>query len=233
MNVRAHYIEPVSGVLGTDELADRGDRAGEEPPRRPGRWNRLLKVGSIAVAGVIVVLAAVELRTNSRTAGGSFSVANRRAQAEADGSQAPDFELPLLSGDVDGDDVGTLRLSSLRGSIVVLNFWASWCGPCREEAPDLQAAWVDYQDRGVRFVGVDERDDRAAALAFVEEFGITYPSVFDPAGSLADDYAFLGLPSTFVIDAVGNIAYRFTGFLDGPTLRGTLDTVIAGEEGSG
>lgn len=217
----------VSGVSSTDPLADRDERPEEDHPRRPGGPRRLLKIGSIAVAGAIVVLAAFQLRTGSMATPGSFSVADRRAQAEADGSQAPDFDLPLLDGD------GELKLSSLRGSIVVLNFWASWCGPCREEAPDLQAAWIDYQDRGVRFVGVDERDDRAAALAFVDEFGITYPSVFDPAGSLADDFAFLGLPSTFVIDAEGNIVYRFTGFIDGPTLRSALDAVIAGADGSG
>ena len=211
----------------TDPLANGDDLLEQKPPRRPDGWKRLLKIGSIVITGAILVLAAFQLRSNSRAASGSFSVVDRRAQAEADGSQAPDFELPLLDG------AGELTLSSLRGSIVVLNFWASWCVPCREEAPDLQAAWIDYQDRGVRFVGVDERDDRAAALAFVDEFGITYPSVFDPAGSLADDFAFLGLPSTFVIDAEGKIRYRFTGFIDGPLLRSALDAVIDTGDGSG
>lgn len=217
----------MSGVARTDPLANRDDPLDQEPPRRPDGRTRLLKIGSFVIAGAIVVLAAFQLRSNSRAASGSFSVVDRRAQAEADGSQAPDFELPFLDGD------GKMMLSSLRGSIVVLNFWASWCVPCREEAPDLQATWIDYGDRGVRFIGVDERDDRAAALAFVDEFGITYPSVFDPAGSLADDFAFLGLPSTFVIDAQGMIRYRFTGFIDGPLLRSALDAVITTGDGSG
>ncbi|MFN8233179.1 MAG: TlpA disulfide reductase family protein [Actinomycetota bacterium] len=195
------------------------------PHRRPRSW--WPRIVALLVGVTIVVLAVSELRSRSTSAVGSFSIADRRAEAEVERMPAPDFELPLL------DDSGSLRLSSLRGSIVVLNFWASWCGPCREEAPDLQATWAAYRDRGVRFVGVDERDDQAAALAFVGEFGITYPSVFDRSGSLADDYAFIGLPSTYVIDADGSIVYRFTGYLDGPTLRSTLDAVLHGTAGSG
>jgi cytochrome c biogenesis protein CcmG/thiol:disulfide interchange protein DsbE len=123
---------------------------------------------------------------------------------------------------------GNLSLSSLRGNVVVVNFWASWCGPCREEAPDLEATSRAYRSRGVRFLGVDERDDEAAALAFVREFDITYPSVFDPSGALADDYALLGLPTTVVVDRNGQIVYRFTGYLDAPVLRSALDDVLEG-----
>ncbi len=89
----------------------------------------------------------------------------------------------------------------------------------------------DYRNRGVRFLGVDHRDDRAAALAFVDEFGITYPSVSDPAGALADDYELVGLPSTFVIHRRGSIVYRFTGYLDGAVLRSALDDVLRGAGG--
>nr|MBA2599961.1 TlpA family protein disulfide reductase [Actinomycetota bacterium] len=153
---------------------------------------------------------------------GALSVANYQARAEVVDTPAPDFELPLL-----GED-GSLRLSDLRGDVVVLNFWASWCSPCRIEAPDLQAVWQDYRDQGVRFVGVDELDDTFAAQGFVREFAITYPSVFDPSGSLADDFGFIGLPATYVIDRQGNIVYRFQGFIDGPTLRSSLDEVLAG-----
>lgn len=150
-----------------------------------------------------------------------MSVANYQARAEVVDTRAPDFDLELLSGE------GSLRLSDLRGDIVVLNFWASWCSPCRLEAPDLQSASEDYRSRGVQFVGVDELDDRFAAQGFIREFAITYPSVFDPSGSLSDDYAFLGLPATYVIDQEGTIRYRFQGFLDGKILRSSLDQVLA------
>ena len=78
----------------------------------------------------------------------------------------------------------------------------------------------------MQFLGVDERDDEAAGRAFQEEFGITYPSAFDPAGELADDYGLLGLPSTFLIDSRGQIVYRFTGYLDGAVLRSALDRML-------
>ena len=203
-----------------DEIVTDGGRS-----RRAGVI-RALKIGAWVVPiAVIVVLAGLELRGRGREQGSALSVANYQARAEVVVTPAPDFDLELLGGD------GSLRLSDLRGDIVVLNFWASWCSPCRLEAPDLQSAWKDYRSRGVQFVGVDELDDRFAAQGFVREFAITYASVFDPSGSLADDYAFLGLPATFVIDQGGTIRYRFQGFLDGKTLRSSLDQVLAETSG--
>jgi peroxiredoxin len=156
-------------------------------PSRRALAPRVLTIAAwVLVVGAVLFLAMVELQDRSGTQGGALSVANYRARAEVVDTPAPDFELPLLEGD------GSLRLSSLRGRVVVVNFWASWCAPCRLEAPDLQAAWEDYRDRDVRFLGVDELDDRYAAQGFVREFGITYPRVFDPSGSLADDYRFIG-----------------------------------------
>ena len=197
---------------------------GVEPRRAPAL--PVLKITAWVLAlALLLYLAAVELGTEG-VQGGALSIANYQARAEVEDTPAPDFELPLLE-----DGGGSLRLSSLRQHVVVLNFWASWCAPCRLEASDLQSAWEDYRDRGVRFVGVDELDDRFAAKGYIGEFAITYPSVFDPSGSLADDYAFIGLPATYVIDRVGTIRYRFQGFLDGGTLRSSLDDVLAGTTG--
>ena len=209
----------VDSVSMSDETSE-----GLAAPRR-ALAPRILRIAAWTLSvSAVVFLATLELG-RSRTEGGSLSVADYEARAETVDTPAPDFDLPLVEG------TGSMRLSGLRGEVVVLNFWASWCAPCRLEAPDLQAAWEDYQDRGVRFVGVDELDDRFAAQGFIREFGITYPSVFDPSGSLADDYAFIGLPATFVIDAHGMIRYRFQGYLNGEILRSSLGEVLDGASG--
>lgn len=106
----------------------------------------------------------------------------------------PDFRLPLLSG-------GELSSAQLKGSPVVLNFFASWCEPCREEAPLLEATARAYHDDGVRVVGVNINDTQRNARRFVHEFGITYPVVRDPNRTLARGLGVYGLPETFFIDA--------------------------------
>ena len=112
----------------------------------------------------------------------------------------PDFELPLLLS----DDV--LSSESLRGHPVVLNFWASWCAPCREEAPLLEQTYQRFRDQGVRFVGVNIRDQEPNARRFVEDFGITFPVVRDEDQELARGLDVYGLPQTFFIDADGRLA---------------------------
>jgi cytochrome c biogenesis protein CcmG/thiol:disulfide interchange protein DsbE len=180
-----------------------------------------LWVGALAIAAVVAVLAVMELRTRGTSSIGGFTVANYRARAEVENTPAPDFELPSLDG-------GTpIALSSFRGQVVVLNFWATWCAPCRVEAPGLRRVSERYRDRGVRFLGVDYRDDDAAGRAFVDEFDLPYPSVTDPSGSLAYDYELIGFPTTFIIDPAGTIRYRFVGYLDENVLEKALDDVLS------
>jgi len=103
-----------------------------------------------------------------------------------------------------------VRLTELRGTPVLVNFWASWCIPCREEAPEL--ARFDREMRGrAQLVGVDFRDAEQDALAFVREFNWRFPNVRDPEGKLAIDYGLAGLPTTYVIDGEGRIARSLTG----------------------
>jgi len=179
----------------------------------------LLGVG--AAAAVVAGLALIQLRSQGTSAVGGFTVADYQARAEAQNTPAPDFELPSL------EDGKPIRLSSFRGHVVVLNFWASWCAPCRLEAPGLRRVSERYADEGVRFLGVDYRDDEAAARAFVDEFRLTYPSVSDPSGLLAYDFELIGFPTTFIIDPAGTIRYRFVGYLDEAVLENAVNDVLS------
>ncbi len=123
------------------------------------------------------------------------------------GLPAPDFSLALFDGQV-------VRLSDFRGKVVFLNFWASWCPPCRDEAPLLEQAWRRYKDQDVVFLGVDIQDSDEAARSFLREFGITYMNGRDPSGRIAINYGVYGIPETFFIDRDGRITYKHIGAVD-------------------
>jgi cytochrome c biogenesis protein CcmG/thiol:disulfide interchange protein DsbE len=122
---------------------------------------------------------------------------------------------------------GEMSAADLAGKVAVVNFWATWCAPCEREQPALQRAWEAYKDKGVAFVGVNARDNDAAARAWIERFGVTYPSVVDEAGAWADDFGFVGLPDTYVVDASGTIRYQITGATTQEQLSGVLDQLLA------
>lgn len=128
-------------------------------------------------------------------------------------------------------DGQSFDLASLRGEVVVLNVWASWCAPCRSEAPTLQGLWSELQDDGVRFIGLDTRDSPAAAKAFIDRFGITYPNVVDEDGRIQllfrDTLPPQAIPSTVVIDQQGRVAARLLGEVSEASLRGVIDEVRA------
>jgi cytochrome c biogenesis protein CcmG/thiol:disulfide interchange protein DsbE len=181
-------------------------------------------LAAIAIVASIIAIAIGEFRSRGTAGVGGFSVANYEARAKVENTPAPDFSLPSL------EDGTAISLSSLRDHLVVLNFWASWCGPCRTEAPGLRRLSDHYRPQGVRFLGVDQRDDIGAARAFAREFNWRYPSVFDPGGTLADDYGLLGLPTTFVIDAQGTIRYEFLGYVDHDTLQAAIEDLLSKSE---
>lgn len=137
--------------------------------------------------------------------------------------------VPALQGVMLDDKA--FDLASLRGHVVVLNAWATWCGPCRAESPGLARASKATYSQGVRFVGIDTRDQVSAALAFRRAFGITYPSVVDTDGRLMLAFARVipisGIPSTLIVDPSGHITARVIGPVDYTTLRGLISDVLS------
>jgi thiol-disulfide isomerase/thioredoxin len=133
---------------------------------------------------------------------------------------APDFTATTLTG-------SRLSFSSYRGQVVVINFWGSWCGPCRAEAATLAVTAQQYRSARVSFLGVDVRDTTASALAFARDFGVTYPSVSDEGSVITLDFASVvpvaGTPTTLVIDRTGHIA----GAVFGPATYQELSDILA------
>lgn len=139
--------------------------------------------------------------------------------AQPVGQPAPDFSLTLYDGK-------SLSLADLRGKTVVLNFWASWCDPCREEAPALERVWKRYQERGVLFVGVDIWDSESDGQAFIKRFGLTYFNGPDPSGNIGKRYGVTGVPETFVIDKDGKVARKFIGAVTERQLAASIEDVL-------
>ena|ERR687893_828933 len=151
---------------------------------------RLLAPVPLAVLGVVVALVALL----------AYGLASNEPDAEIAGDPAPALELPRLSGN------GVGSLEDYRGRVVVLNFWASWCEPCREESPLLQRWQERLEKQGATVLGVDTLDEIGHARAFVDEYGLTYPMLRDGDGSTREPFGILGFPETFVIDRHGRIA---------------------------
>jgi cytochrome c biogenesis protein CcmG/thiol:disulfide interchange protein DsbE len=132
---------------------------------------------------------------------------------------APDFNLTTFEGTA-------ISLKDLRGKPVVINFWASWCPPCREEAPVIESAWRGYKDNGVVFLGVNIQDRREDALGYAREFHITYPNGPDPAGEITIDYGVSGIPVTFFISREGEVVRRWVGAIDRPVLTRSIEEIM-------
>ena len=204
-------------VMATGEEPEHAGPSASGTALGPSRL--LLVLGALAVGAMALVLGLV-----FRPSAGprSTSVADYVARPVAEHRAAPSFRLPSIDG-------GTaISSDGLTGHVVLLNFWASWCGPCREEAPALEALWRRNRGQGVRFVGVDHADSRAEGLAFRARYGVSYPSGFDPAGTLAPRFGALGLPTTFILTPKGMIAYRLLGRVDPGILGGLIDRLLGG-----
>jgi cytochrome c biogenesis protein CcmG/thiol:disulfide interchange protein DsbE len=148
-----------------------------------------------AVGLVVLLLAILGWQVFTKEEGRGLS----DAVAAGEEPLAPDFELPRLDGQ------GSIRLSELRGKVVVLNFWASWCEPCKEESPRLQAAYERWRDEGVVVLGIDAQDFRTDANRFIERYDLTYPNVHDGEGSTLGRFGVTGFPETWFVDRQGRL----------------------------
>ncbi len=128
--------------------------------------------------------------------------------ASALGRVAPDFTLKSASG-------ANIRLSELRGQVVLLNFWASWCGPCRQEMPDMDALYRSYEGLGFRTLGINLDENKGRAEALARELGVSYPILFDDRKTVSTLYQVDAMPTTVIIDRDGRIRHVHRGYRDG------------------
>lgn len=124
------------------------------------------------------------------------------------GQPAPDFALKSASGE-------NLRLSEYRGEVVMINFWATWCGPCRQEMPLLDALYGRYQRVGFQLLGVNIDDDSGKAMAMVEELGVSFPVLFDSDKSVSESYEVEAMPVTILVDRSGTVRHVHHGYKPG------------------
>ena len=139
----------------------------------------------------------------------SFGLVNRQSVTSMSGLTHVGKDMPVIDGI--SFDREKIYLSSKSMTPVIINFWASWCAPCVDEAPVLQQAWEEYRDQGVLFVGVNFQDDSPTARQHVSHFGITYPNIEDSGGLISIDYGVIGIPVTFFVDPGGVVSGRYVG----------------------
>jgi thiol-disulfide isomerase/thioredoxin len=197
-----------------------------------------MRIARRVVAGTAALTVAATLSACSTLGGATGSGSGELSYVAGDGSTvlvaASDREAPV---DFSGTTLegGTWSLADHRGKVVVVNVWASWCPPCRAEAPALQRTATELADEDVVFVGVNIRDSRTAAAAFVERFGLTYPTVVDQSGAgllaFRGPLAAVSVPTTLVVDREGRVAARALSEVDGSRLKGLVEPLLA--EGGG
>ena len=173
-------------------------------------------VGQIAAIGLVAGLLAL---LTWKVAGGSESEVEGLGSGKT--PRAPGFKLPRLTGE------GKLSLASYRGKAVVVNFWASWCIPCKTEAPRLEKAWRTYRDRGVVVLGVNSQDLSSDARRFAKQVGWTYPLVHDGPGDVLGPYAVAAFPETFFVDRRGKLVARVDGEVSEDELVTNIERALA------
>ena len=198
--------------------------------QRRRRWPRVLVFVTVLLLLALLIYGLIANAPDERI---------DQSLADGETPSAPGFGLALLergdlpgplAGPVDAASAdGQVELGELAGVPMVLNFWASWCVPCREEAPVLQRGWERAGSRGILYLGLDMQDLTDDAIEFMDEFGLTYPSVRDPGRDVADDYGATGIPETYFIDVRGRVVGHVVGVVSEVQLEEGARAAKAGE----
>lgn len=220
-------VDPVSGV--------------EERPQNRREWSgalRSLVLPLLIVATIVGGLFWIEQqRGGGTTDDGAYGIVDLppevnptgRSVSTELGRAAPDFLLQTVDG-------GELRLSDLRGKPVLVNFWASWCGPCREEMPEIVRVADEQADNGLTVVAVNLQENDGQVREFADEFGMEFPIVIDRTGEVASAWRIggpiQGIPSSYFVDETGVVRARVFGPMDRDALAENLATILPAEDGS-
>jgi cytochrome c biogenesis protein CcmG, thiol:disulfide interchange protein DsbE len=174
-----------------------------EPRRRrlPPGW---LAVGAIALLSIVLL---------------ALALSGDPVLPPQVGQAVPSFQLGAFDG-------STMDINAQRGKVVVLNFFASWCAPCRQEAADIEQTWRDYQAQGVQFFGIGYKDAATKARAFLDEFDVTYPATSEAGNHTARAYGVTGVPETFIIDRSGQLVRHVLGPITRQELTHELDQLV-------
>jgi cytochrome c biogenesis protein CcmG/thiol:disulfide interchange protein DsbE len=184
----------------------------------PARWNMLL--AATLIAGALFIAA-------TRVAPGPATAQSPRTAVASEPAPranhpAPDFALAGLDG-------APVRLSELRGQVVLVNYWATWCGPCRAEMPMIQAAYDEYRERGFAVLAVNAREDRQTVAAYLAEGRLSFPALLDHDGAVGAAYQATVMPSSFFIDRAGVVRAVYKGPMSRAVIAGTVEQLLAEE----
>jgi cytochrome c biogenesis protein CcmG/thiol:disulfide interchange protein DsbE len=201
LNVRASRTQ--AGQINQEKAMQETDISPDAQASR--RWSPSWTAAGIVAAVVLALL--------------GYGLVAKPAAPPQVGTPVPGFELTALDG-------SKMSLRVPQGEVAVVNFFASWCAPCRQEAADLELAWNAYRDRQVRFYGIAYKDAESKAQAFLDEFGVSYPSAVDPGNRTARAYGLTGVPETFVVDRQGLLLHHFIGPITLDQLSQEIDRAL-------
>jgi cytochrome c biogenesis protein CcmG, thiol:disulfide interchange protein DsbE len=200
-------------------------RSSEPSDRRPRRRGWLLILAGVLTVGLVAGVLVAVLGDGSESSGTMRPGSVTGGAGGEVGSPAPDFELPALDGS------GDVRLADYRGRPVIVNFWASWCNPCRQEFPLLQQALRDHRAERLAVIGVTYQDIAPDSRTFVRQRRATWPQGVDDGGTVADAFGVRAIPQSFFVRADGTIAARIFGFTSKEALARPLNELLGTSAG--
>ena len=180
--------------------------------------NLIILASAVPIAALFALLGWAVAQSGGNP--GGFGVNSDSREVSIERGPATDFLAESLGGE-------RVSLADLRGKVVMLDFWSSWCPPCRREAPALAQVYGEYEGRNIEFIGVAIWDDRGRVEDHVREFGIPYPNLLDDKGRIAISYGVRGIPEKLFVDAEGNLVRKFVGPIEPGALRAVLDGLLA------